>query len=152
MSWRPTSRTLGALFAGSAVMFSAAVLHGGTLVTAGEEGQAAAERRAEAATGSSTASAASSGLGKSAAAAVAAPGQGASWVPGATPDWGTPLADRPVHRAPVRAASQQVAGASAATPIRDGREGFVSRDDGSDQPDDSVLDNVLGYFVKGFER
>lgn len=93
-SWRPTTRTLGALFAGSAVTLSATLMHGSPLVLTGDEagpsggGVAAPEQTP---TASTTAS-------------VPGPGQAAPWSPGATPQWGSSLKDLPVRRAPVQQA------------------------------------------------
>ena len=93
--WRPTARTLGALFAGSAVTLSATVMHGSSLLTGVDE------------TGSITEPAASPDVAMPAQpqpAISATPGQAAPWTPGATPQWSPALKDLPVRRAPVRAA------------------------------------------------
>ena len=97
--WRPTARTLGALFAGSAVTLSATIMHGSSLLTGDDE------------VGSITEPAASSNVAEpaqpppaSSSASFSAPGQAAPWTPGATPQWSSALKDLPVRRAPVRAA------------------------------------------------
>ena len=150
LSWRPTSRTLGALFAGSAVMFSAAALQGGTLFTSGDEVPAATASQAEAAAaGWSASGATSAGVSKAGTAPVSAPAQAAAGIPGVAPDQGTRLADRPIHRAPVRAAPQR-SGPAPADASADTDGSSASRLGGSSQPDGTVLDDVLGYFVKGF--
>lgn len=109
-SWRPTARTLGALFAGSAVTLSATVLHGGAPLLAGGEagsitepsaGPTVAEPQQLPPTGST--------------APLSGPGQAAPWTPGAAPQWGSSLRDLPVRRAPVREALRQVAPASTAS-------------------------------------
>lgn len=102
-SWRPTTRTLGALFAGSAVTLSATLMHGSPLVLTGDEagpsaglapgGGIASDRVAPEQT--PTASTAASPPG---------PGQAAPWSPGAAPQWGSSLKDLPVRRAPVQQA------------------------------------------------
>jgi hypothetical protein len=98
-SWRPMARTLGALFAGSAVTLSATVLHGGSPLLAGDETGSIVEPSAspivaepqQLPTASSSAS-------------FSGPGQAAPWTPGAAPLWGSPLKDLPVRRAPVQSA------------------------------------------------
>lgn len=103
--WKPTARTLGALFAGSAVTLSVTVIHGGSLLTGVDE------------TGSITEPAASSDVAMPAQpppASSATPGQAAPWTPGASPQWSSALKDLPVHRAPVRATSRHSAPARTA--------------------------------------
>ncbi len=106
--WRPTTRTLGALFAGSAVTLSATLLHGGSLVPAGSEAQSITEPLSspvaepwQAPEGNLEAS-------------VSGPGQAAPWTPGAAPQWGSSLKDLPVRRAPVQEPPRQSPFASAA--------------------------------------
>lgn len=147
---RPTSRTLGALFAGSAVMFSIAVLQGSTLFTAGEPAQAATEPQAETAAASSSvvgATSFASGLAGTAPAPVAPQtGEGA---PGASPDWARPLSSLPIHRAPVRTLSRHAVPTSASAPGHDAHhDDFASRNGGSGHDDDGVLRDVLGYVVR----
>jgi hypothetical protein len=109
-SWRPTARTLGALFAGSAVTLSATVLHGGSLLLAGGEAESVTEPSASLAVAepqqlpptNSTAS-------------LSSPGQAAPWTPGAAPQWGSSLRDLPVRRAPVQEAPRQDVHASTAS-------------------------------------
>ena len=96
-SWRPTTRTLGALFAGSAVTLSATLMHGSPLALTGEEagpyaglspdGEVVAPEQTP--TTSSTTS-------------LSGPGQAAPWSPGATPQWSSSLKDLPMRRAPVQ--------------------------------------------------
>lgn len=108
-SWRPTARTLGALFAGSAVMFASTALNGDSLLAGGESGPI-------------TESAASpTGTGQGAfttsppAPVVSGPGQAAPWTPGAAPQWGSSLGDLPVRRAPVQETPRLAAPAPAAS-------------------------------------
>jgi hypothetical protein len=92
--WKPTARTLGALFAGSAVTLYVTVMHGGSLLTGVDE------------TGSITEPAANPDVALAAQpppASSATPGQAAPWTPGASPQWSSALKDLPVRRAPVRA-------------------------------------------------
>jgi hypothetical protein len=108
-SRRPTARTLGALFAGSAVTLSAAVLHGGSPLPAGGEAGLIVEPSAsptvaepqQLPTASSTASLSGP---TQAGPTQAGPGQAAPWTPGAAPQWSSPLKDLPVRRAPVQSA------------------------------------------------
>ncbi len=84
LPWKPTARTLGSLFAGSAVTLSATVMHGGLLLTWVDE------------TGAITEPAASSNVTMPAQpppAGSATPGQAAPWTPGATPQWSSALKD-----------------------------------------------------------
>jgi hypothetical protein len=108
-SRRPTARTLGALFAGSAVTLSATVLHGGSPLLAGGEAESIVEPSASPIVAEPqqlpTASSAASLSG----ATQAGPGQAAPWTPGATPQWGSSLKDLPVRRAPVQSAPRQSA-------------------------------------------
>lgn len=121
-SWRHMTRTLGALFAGSAVTLSATVLHGGSLLLAGDETGLVADPSA------SPAGAQPQQLPPtSSTVAVPEPGQAAPWTPGATPQWGSPLKDLPVRRAPVLDAPQHsgpaapaAIAASSAEPSRSG--------------------------------
>jgi hypothetical protein len=114
--WKPTARTLGALFAGFAVTLSVTIMHGGSLLTGVDE------------TGSITESAASSDVAMSAQpppASSATPGQAAPWTPGASPQWSSALKDLPVRRAPVRAkprhsAPARTAPAASAKPAASG--------------------------------
>jgi hypothetical protein len=114
--WKPTARTLEALFAGFAVTLSVTVMHGGSLLTGVDE------------TGSITESAASSDVAMSAQpppASSATPGQAAPWTPGASPQWSSALKDLPVRRAPVRAkprhsAPARTAPAASAKPAASG--------------------------------
>ena len=111
-SWRPTTRALGALFAGSAVTLSATLMHGSPLVLTGDEagpsagpnsggGVAAPEQTPTASTAGS----------------LPGPGQAAPWSPGATPQWGSSLKDLPVRRAPVQEAPHRtVLAATASSP------------------------------------
>lgn len=107
-SWRPMARTLGALFAGSAVTLSATVLHGGSLLLAGDEAGSIAEPSA-----SPTVAEPQQLPSTSSTASLSGPGQAVPWTPGATPQWGSSLKDLPVRRAPVQEAPQQ--GVPAAT-------------------------------------
>lgn len=101
-SRRPTARTLGALFVGSAVTLSATVLHGGSLLLAGGETGSIVEPSA------SPISAEPQQLpAANPAASFSGPGQAAPWTPGAAPRWGSPLKDLPVRRAPVQSAPRQ---------------------------------------------
>ncbi|MGH3671212.1 MAG: hypothetical protein ACRDSH_11335, partial [Pseudonocardiaceae bacterium] len=109
-SWRPTTRTLGALFAGSAVTLSATLMHGSPLVLTGDDagpsaglspggGVVAPEQTPSASTATS----------------LAGPGQAAPWSPGAIPQWGSSLKDLPVRRAPVHEATHQAVPAATAS-------------------------------------
>lgn len=123
-AWRPTSRTLGAAFAGSAVMFVAAAVQGGSVLPAPDQadpvsgtatsdagravptGQAPAGGRA--ASSGPVASAGTAGITPSPTLATAVappPRQAAEWTPGAAPTWETPLSQLPVRRAPVQGMS-----------------------------------------------
>lgn len=148
--WRPTSRTLSALFAGSAVMFSVAVFQGGALLTAGEGAHAAAEPQAEAAAvaDSVAVGATSFRAGQAGIAALPAAPQAAPGAPGAAADWSGALADLPIHRAPVRTAAQQATPPLTMAPKREARHDFAPRTGRSDQDNDGVLGGVLGHFVK----
>lgn len=111
-SWRPATRTLGAVFAGSAVMFAVAVVQGGSVLplTSGEAGSAVPV------TGPAEADIPQANTTNPAAQRLPATsgpaGQAAPWAPGAAPEWGAPLSQLPVHRAPV----QSVPAPAAATP------------------------------------
>jgi hypothetical protein len=117
--WRPTARTLGALFAGSAVTLSGTVSHGSSLLTGDDE------------MGSITEPAASPNVAEPAqpqaasfSASFSAPGQAAPWTPGASPQWSSALKDLPVRRAPVRAAARhpgETAVSGSAKPAGSGR-------------------------------
>lgn len=96
-SWRPTTRTLGALFAGSAVTLSATVAHGGSLLDIGGETDLAAEPSAT----TEVTSPPQQLPPITATAPFSEPGQAMPWAPGATPQWSSPLKDLPVRRAPV---------------------------------------------------
>jgi hypothetical protein len=112
-SWRPMARTLGALFAGSAVTLSATVVHGGSLLLARDKAGSIAESSA-----SPTVAEPQQLPPTSSTASLSGPGQAAPWTPGATPQWGSSLRDLPVRRAPVQEAPRQsvpVATASVAT-------------------------------------
>lgn len=69
--WRPTARTLAALFAGSAVMFAFSVLNGGSLLSMVNEARSIAEP---------VGSSAITGTGHGA--ADSAPGRATQWTPG----------------------------------------------------------------------
>jgi hypothetical protein len=92
-SWKPTSRALGALFAGSAVTLSATLVHGGSLLPAGTEtlGQRTTTpvQQAHPPTGNDTAS-------------HAEPGQAPGWIPDPIPAWNPSLDELPVWRAPLQ--------------------------------------------------
>lgn len=109
-SRRPTSRTLGAVFAGSAVMFSAAALQGGSLISDARQVQPAAKPSVNAEVQQSPAATISTRNASTT--PLSGAGQATPWTPGATPDWNTPLRDLPVHRAPVRAAPKHSTGTS----------------------------------------
>ena len=98
--WRPTARTLGALFAGSAVTLSATVMHGGSLLTGVDETAAITEPVASPHVARPV---------QPPPASSATPGQATPWTPGATPQWSSALKDLPVRRAPVRAAPRHSA-------------------------------------------
>ncbi|MGH3912662.1 MAG: hypothetical protein ACRDTC_04530 [Pseudonocardiaceae bacterium] len=146
--WTPTSRALGAVFAGSAMMFGAAVLQGGSLLSPGEVQPAAEPVAGRTDTAPAPISSKFPGTGTISAAPIVAPSQAAPWTPGATPDWGGPLRDLPVQRAPVRPAPQQNV-PPPASPPEDTREDPATSRDGSAQPADSpdrgTLGDVLDY-------
>jgi hypothetical protein len=100
-SWRPTTRTLGALFAGSALALSATVLHGGSLLFAGDETEFIAEPAANPAIAQPQQLPPTSST-----APFSESGQAAPWTPGATPQWSSPLTDLPLRPAPVLEAPQ----------------------------------------------
>lgn len=87
--WRPTARTLAALFAGSAVMFTFAVLNGGSPLSTVNEPRSIAEPA-----GSPTITAPPHGGVDS------LPGQATQWTPGAVPQSGSSLEDLSVSQAP----------------------------------------------------
>ena len=102
-AWKPTTRTLGALFAGSAVTLSATLVHGSSLLTGNDAGSLAEPL-------------ASPILAEPEEAHEADPdafptsvGQAVSWTPGAAPQWSSSLKDLPVWRAPVQQAPPQAA-------------------------------------------
>lgn len=105
-SWRPTARTLGALFAGSAVMFASTAVNGDSLLLAGDEAEPITEPAAN------PAGAGQDAFATSPSAPVSGPGQAAPWTPGAAPQWGSSLGDLPVRRAPVQEAPRQKAPAA----------------------------------------
>ncbi|MGH3795241.1 MAG: hypothetical protein ACRDSP_10160 [Pseudonocardiaceae bacterium] len=151
-SRRPTSRTLAALFAGSAVMFAAAVLQGGPLITGGQQ-QPVAEPLMGAATVASPAATQLPAAGSTFPTPVSAPGQATTWAPGATA--GSSLRDVPQHQAPTRAVRQH--GASAASRARGNKAAPAADSSSSNRPatqpaeeQHGLLDNVLGYLSKGF--
>jgi hypothetical protein len=92
-SWKPTTRALGALFAGSAVTLSATLVHGGSLLPAGTEtlGQRTTTpvQQEHPPTGSDTAS-------------HAEPGQAPGWSPDPIPAWNPSFDELPVWRAPLQ--------------------------------------------------
>jgi hypothetical protein len=103
-SWRPTARTLGALFAGSAVTLSATLVHGGAPLLTGDEAGSIAEPSAN-----PTVAEPQQLPPVSSTASLSSPGQAAPWTPGAAPQWGSSLRDLPVRRAPVQEAPRQPA-------------------------------------------
>jgi hypothetical protein len=110
--WKPTTRTLGALFAGSAVTLSATVVHGGPLLFAGDEAEPVPETFVD-----TIVTAPSEELpAASTTAPFSEPGQAVPWAPGATPQWSSPLKDLPVRRAPVMSSGPSAPAAVAATP------------------------------------
>ena len=157
-SWWPTWRPLGALFAGSAVMFAAAVVHGGSPFGSENEVTPATEPAVKDSSATSSPPIAPGDSARTAAPAALAPGQAAPWTPGVKPDWGSSLADLPVRRAPVREAPQAHV-ATAPSPVQNSgrpggwQDGPVSGDSVSDGPrtqpaeqsDGSVIDDMLGY-------
>lgn len=104
--------TLGALFAGSAVMFAAAVLNGGSLLTAGDEAGSIIEPLAS-----------PTGTGPSSSGSITAPGQHTPGLPGGalqgdssqwgSSQWNSSPGDLPVWWAPVQEAPSQGAPAPA---------------------------------------
>lgn len=98
-SWRPTTRALGALFAGSAVTLSVTVLHGGSPLTAGDETET--ELIAEPSANPTVTQPPQQLPPTTSIAPLSEPGQAVPWTPGATPRWSSPLKDLPVRRAPV---------------------------------------------------
>ncbi|HEX2301017.1 MAG TPA: hypothetical protein VHH34_21330 [Pseudonocardiaceae bacterium] len=157
-SWRPTARALGALFAGSAVMFTTAVVQGGSLAGSENEVTPAAEPAVKDSSITSPRPSAPINSARTAAPAALAPGQAAPWTPGAKPDWGSSLAELPVRRAPVREAPPAHVATAPSSAENSGRPGGSpdepapgsSRFDRSptqpaEQPDSSVIDDMLGY-------
>lgn len=107
-SWRLATRALGAVFVGSAVMFSAALMQGGALISAGKVGTLAESVASPTGTGPGHVYAMGpidSGL---------APGQATPWSPGAASRWGSSPGDLPVWRAPAQQATRQDTPAAAA--------------------------------------
>lgn len=107
-AWRPTTRTLGALFAGSAVTLSATLVHGGSLVLTAGEAQPVTEPLSSPIVAQPTQA--------NPEVSMPSPGQAAPWTPGAAPQWGSSLKDLPVRRAPVQEAPRHGSFASA-TPV-----------------------------------
>ncbi len=161
-SWRPTARTLGALFAGSAVMFATTALNGDSLLLAGGEAGPITEP-VESPTGTGP-----DAFATSPTAPVSGPGQAAPWTPGAAPQWGSALGDLPVRRAPVQenprqgapvsGASGEVAsvrtaasGRSATGPAAPGRavDGTSTGNAGSGKPAPQTVDPRHGGPVDG---
>jgi hypothetical protein len=106
-SWKLATRALGAVFVGSAVMFSAALMQGGALIPAGTAGPLAESMASSIGTGSNHVHATSpidSGLD---------PGQTTPWTPGAASRWGSSQGDLPVWRTPAQDEPQRVAPAAA---------------------------------------
>lgn len=155
--WRPASRTLGALFAGSAMMFATAALQDGPLLAAEDEAQPVAEPLVEG-TGATSAPATTTGPGgrSTPAAPSLGPGKAAPWTPGATPEWGSSLRELPVRRAPVQEAPQQGAAADSTAEDAD-HSGTGGADSGSqgrpaqpaEEPDSDVVKDVLDYLKLG---
>lgn len=114
-SWKLTARTLGALFAGSAVTLSATVLSGGAPLLAGDEAGSATEPLVTEPSASPTVAQPQQLPPTSSTAPLSGPGQAAAWTPGAAPQWGSSLADLPVRRTPVQEAPGHVAPASTAS-------------------------------------
>lgn len=150
-SWRPTSRALGALFAGSAVMFGTALVQGGSLVAPEEQVRSATEPAAEG-RGASSPAAVPGVDARTASPPPLAPGQAAPWTPGAAPDWGTPLRELPVRRAPVQEAPRQSPAAPTA-PTNAEQSGSWqaeppsggARTEPAEQSGGNVIDDMLGY-------
>lgn len=148
-SWWPTSRALGALFAGSAAMFTAAMVHGGTPSGAGNEVTPAEPAVKDSSVTSSPGTPRPGSNARTAAPAELAPGQAAPWTPGAAPAWGSPLAELPVHRAPVREAPPRVA--TVLSPADEAghpagwREGPATDSSRTQPADGTVVDAMLGY-------
>jgi hypothetical protein len=144
---RPAKRTLGALFAGSALMFSAA-LHGGSLSMTENLPDSVAKPVSDG-TGQSTADAAS-------ATPPVAASQATAWAPGTAPDRGAPLNEPSIRSAPARDTRQQNDAAQSrpvrapATPTR--TDLTENRFSDSTEQERSVLDDVLVYFTKGSGR
>lgn len=88
--WMPTARSLGALFAGSAVMFAFTVLNGGSLLPAANEARPIAKPL-----GSPTST------GPVPGGTIPAPGQSTQWTPGAVSPSDSPLGNLSVSQAPV---------------------------------------------------
>lgn len=106
-SWRPTARTLGALFAGSAVMFASTVLNGDSLLPAGDEAGSITQPLAN-----------PTGIGLNPSGSISAPGQHIVGTPGTDPQrrssqWSSSPGDLPAWRAPVLQPPQQGSQASA---------------------------------------
>lgn len=158
ISRRPTSRALGALFAGSAVMFTVAVVQGGSPLGAGNEVTPATDPAVKDSSATSSPTTAAGDSARTAAPAALAPGQAAPWTPGARPDWGSPLGELPVRRAPVREVPQPHV-ATAPSPAENSGNSSSWRDEpvsGAAVPDNSrtqpaeqsdggVIDDMLGY-------
>lgn len=153
-SWWPTSRGLGALFAGSAVMFTTAMVHGGAPFGAEAEVTPTEPGIRDSSVTSSPDTPHPGSSVRTAAPAALAPGQAAPWTPGAAPDWGSPLAELPVRRAPVRETPQAHVAPALSPPEHSGHPGGWRDDPASgsghtQQPADesggTVIDTMLGY-------
>lgn len=108
-SWRPAVRSLGALFAGSAVMFASTVVNGDSLLLAGDQAGSITRPHTS-----------PTGIGPSPSGSVSAPAEHTVGMRGAAPQrhsaqWGSSPGDLPVGRAPVQGPQQQGAPTPAAT-------------------------------------
>lgn len=152
LSWRPTTRALGALFTGSAMMFTVAFVHGGTLLTTGND-------RAEPAT---TTLSENTGTGRVAAnggadpVPLVSPGQGAGWAPGGSPAEEPLRPEQPIRPVPMQAvphrpgSSQTGSATDSADQAHPGSADnpFTTPGPPDQESEDGVLDGVLGYFTK----
>lgn len=125
-SWRPTARTLGALFAGSAVMFASTVVNGYSLLRAGNEAGSITPPLAGPSPGGPATAPGEFTPGTPDAARGSSSMGGSSM--GGSAQWSSSVGDLPVWRAPVQHAPPQGAPAAAASAETASEEPVASGD------------------------
>lgn len=147
--WMPTSRTLGAVFAGSAMMLGAALLQGGPLLSHGEAQPVAEPVAGRTDTAPALVTENFPGIRNVPVAPIVIPNHAALRTPGTTADWDGSLRDLSAQGAPVRSTPQRQNASPPASPPDDTREDPRESQDGSarpaDSPDRGTLGDVLNY-------